>query len=147
MKSSGKKKRRRSGPGAVPDGPSVAVGLVLPHDLGRGHLAGGPLPQLVDQLAGQQHHHGAQHAERDPLEQLAGLLRGTLGELGHLVLHLLAGLLYLAGGGCRGFPRVISSFSSLAVVWSSALAFSGATLEAARRFLPTRPSTATTMSS
>src|SRR5829696_2629324 len=69
---SGQEETAPDGPGAVLGQASVVVAL----DLGRRQLAGGPLPQL------------------------AGLLGSTLGELGHLVLHLLAGLLYLAGGCC-----------------------------------------------
>src|SRR4029453_10233940 len=73
--------------------PVLGQASVVVLDLGRGQLAGGPLPELVDQLPGEEHRETGDDAEHDPLQELAGLLRGTLGELGHLVLHLLAGLL------------------------------------------------------
>src|SRR5215218_1371059 len=124
-------------------GPSFVVVL----DLGGRQLAGRPLPQHVDQLPRRQHGDGREDRERHPLHQLARLLRRALRQLGHLLLHLLAGQLDFSGGVGCGLAHLISSLSSVAVACSCALARSGATLEAASRRLPTSPSTATTISS
>src|SRR6266545_1830284 len=135
----------RPGPRAwrLRGGASVVVVL----DLGRRQLAGGALPEPVDQLAGGEHHQSGDHGEQHPLRELAGLLGRAFRQLGHLRLHLLAGLRYFPGCCCRGLAHLSSSLSWSAVSLSSALARSGATLVAARRFLPISPRTATTRNS